>query len=136
MYADGGDGKWIFLGNELDAVGWQVSAQVRQLGRFALLADERPPTVKIASPRSGTVSDGPRPLLTARVLDGGSGIGREEDVIMALNGQRLISVYDPEANRVEFQVEEDLEPGEYRLDVTARDRCGNETSTSSSFQVR
>jgi len=55
---------------------------------------------------------------------------------MALNGKRLISVYDPEADRVEFQVEEDLAPGEYRLDVTGRDRCGNETRTSSSFRVR
>ena len=117
-------------------VGWQVSAQVRQLGRFALLADERPPTVRITSPPSGSVTEDPRPLLTARVLDGGSGIGREEDVIMALNGKRLISVYDPEADRVEFQVEEDLAPGEYRLDVTGRDRCGNETRTSSSFRVR
>ena len=136
VYAEGGDGEWVFLGNELDVVGWQVSAQVRQLGRFALLADERPPTVRITSPPSGSVTEDPRPLLTARVLDGGSGIGREEDVIMALNGKRLISVYDPEADRVEFQVEEDLAPGEYRLDVTGRDRCGNETRTSSSFRIR
>ena len=53
-----------------------------------------------------------------------------------LVGKRLISEYDPEADRVEFQVEEDLAPGEYRLDVTGRDRSGNETRTSSSFRVR
>lgn len=135
VYAGGGDGKWVFLGNELDVVGGQVSARVRQLGRFALLADERPPTVKVTNPRSGSVTAGRRPLLAARVQDSGSGIGREEDVIMALNGQRLISVYDPEAHRVEFQVEEELAPGEYQLEVTVRDRCGNEARSSSSFRV-
>ena len=100
------------------------------------MADETPPTVKIANPRSGSVSEGRRPLLSARVRDGGSGIGREEDVIMELNGQRLISVYDPKSNRVDFQVEEDLEPGEYRLDVTVRDQCGNEARASSSFRIQ
>jgi hypothetical protein len=91
--------------------------------------------VKVTNPRSGSVTAGRRPLLAARVKDSGSGIGREEDVIMALNGQRLISVYDPEAHRVEFQVEEELAPGEYQLEVTVRDRCGNEARSSSSFRV-
>ena len=64
------------------------------------------------------------------------GLWERAGFAMALNGKRLISVYDPEADRVEFQVEEDLAPGEYRLDVPGRDRCGNETRTSSSFRVR
>ena len=76
-----------------------------------------------------------RPRLSAWIDDQGSGIGREEDVVMELDDRRLISVYDPEAQMVEYLLREDLEPGVHRLAVRVRDMSGNEASTSSEFTV-
>ena len=133
--AVGDEGEWAYLGNELDAAGGRVSAAVRRLGRYALLLDVAAPEVENLTPRFGSVISERRPLLAARTLDGGSGIGQEEDVIMELNGRRLISVYDPEANRVEYRPHEDLSPGDYRLTVTVRDQCGNRASKTSDFRI-
>ena len=141
-------GKWSFAGNEIrEMVGAGTSsrsaasaefvgATVRRLGKFALFADERPPTIEAVEPAPGSVIQTGFPELSAAVVDSGSGIGREEDVTLVLDGRQLISVYDPEANRVAFVPETALPSGEYELVVTARDNCGNESSRLSRFRVR
>ena len=54
---------------------------------------------------------------------------------MSLNGRRLISVYDPDAKRVDYSAGERQPPGAYELGVTVIDRCGNEASSTSRFTV-
>jgi len=136
VYADDGDGGWVFLGNEPSADSTRVAAKVRQLGRMALLIDEVPPTIGSVSPRSGSVVSQRRPRLRAEVDDRGAGIGREEDVVMELDGQRLISVYDPEARVVEYRPRRDLAVGEHELVVRVRDRSGNEGVERVVFEIR
>ncbi len=130
------NGKWAFAGNEISDMAGFVGASVRRLGRFALFADEWPPTIEALRPASGSVIETGSPELSAAVVDSGSGIGREEDVALILDGSRMISVYDPEANRVTFVPEKALEPGEHELIVTARDNCGNEATRLSKFRIR
>jgi len=136
VYADAGDGGWVFLGNELSSDSTWVAVKVRKLGRMALLIDEVPPTIGAVSPRSGSVVSQRRPRLRAEVDDGGAGIGREEDVVMELNGRRLISVYDPEAKVVEYRPRRDLAVGEHELVVRVGDRCGNVRVERREFRVK
>ena len=135
VYADDGDGGWVFLGNEPSADSTRVEAKVRGLGRMALFIDGVPPVIGSVSPRGGSVVSQRRPWFRAEVDDGGAGIGREEDVVMELNGQRLISVYDPEAKVVEYWPRRDLAVGLYELVVRVRDRCGNEGVRRVVFRV-
>ena len=135
IYAGGEDGRWVFLGNEVDTGEHVVQVRVRQLGRVAVLRDVRPPQVSGLQPRPGSRLTTRTPVLAARIVDGGSGIRREADIRMELNGRRLISEYIPDADRVIHPVEEPLEPGAYELVVEVRDMSGNTGRAVSSFTV-
>ena len=125
-------GKYHFVDNQLNLSQRRVGARVRQFARYALMKDEKPPLVGRLEPASGAVV-GRRPRLAAWVEDRGAGIGREEDVVMELDGERLISEYDPDGRTVEYQIEEDLAPGKHRLVVRVRDNSGNEAAARSDF---
>ncbi len=127
--------KWSLVSNEWDAVGRQVVAQVRRLGRYALLADLEPPQISSLQPAEGAVV-GARPEIRGAVRDQGAGIGRETDIEFALDGRRLIAEYDPEAGRVYGHLLEDLLPGVHRLVLRVRDMSGNQAEVQSEFTVR
>ena len=135
VYADSGDGTWSLVGNELEADGRRVGARIRRLGRYALLADETPPVIDALSPVPGAVIAARRPRLAARIDDEGAGIGREEDIDLELDGERMIGEYDPEAKRVAHQVGEELPPGPHTLVVRVRDMSGNEKVARVEFTV-
>ena len=135
LYQDEGDGQWQFAGNELDLPERMVGAVVRHFSRFALLVDETPPIIGELQPAPGSTIRIRRPRLSAWVDDKGSGIGREEDVVLELDGRPLISEYDPEGHTVEYPVEEDLAPGDHRLVVRVRDMSGNQASVRGDFAV-
>jgi murein DD-endopeptidase MepM/ murein hydrolase activator NlpD len=162
VYVSDGDGGWVFIGNDVDgnrgganpgasyedadpslprtddttAHGRRVSARIRAFGHFALLEDVAPPTVSALAPRSRAWIDDRRPVLRARVVDHGSGIGEEAALVIELNGQPLIHIYDPEADMLEARPDAPLPDGEYVWTVRARDRSGNETEVSDVFGLR
>ena len=141
VYVDhSGEGKWAFTGRELevDEVGRYVSASVRSFGRqYALRADRRAPEISKLRPADGAVVRADQGLhLSASIRDEDSGIGLEEDIAMLLDGQRLISVYDPDADLVEFRSKARQQPGVYELVVKVRDQCGNEATKISSFTIK
>ena len=127
--------KWSFVSNEWDVVSQQVVAQVRRLGRYALLADLEAPEIGSLQPAEGAVVD-PRPEIRGAVRDQGAGIGRETDIEFELDGRPLIAEYDPEAGRVYGHLLEDLSPGAHRLVLRVRDMSGNQAEVHSEFTVR
>ena len=164
VYVSDGDGGWVFIGHDLDgetAPGTgtayedvddetggsvaakaavhdspRVSARIRAFGHFALLEDVTPPTLSTLRPRSKVWLDDRRPLLRARVVDHGSGIGAEADLSIELNGRKLIHIYDPEADELTARPDEPLADGEYVWTVRARDQSGNEAEVSDVFGLR
>ena len=136
IYRYDGRGRWSFVGNEIDLQRRVVGASVRSLSRYALLADEEPPVIKRLDPASGASIADRKPLLRAWIEDRGSGIRREEDIAMELDGRRLISEYDPDARNVKYQVEKNLAPGVHRLAVRVRDASGNQASAYADFTVK
>jgi hypothetical protein len=135
IYQENGEGGWVFLDNQLDRERRVVGAKVWRFSRYALLADKIPPLISDLQPGPDAVIERRRPRLAARVEDVGAGIGREEDVVMELDGQRLISEYDPEAHTVVYPCERDLGPGRHHLVVRVKDRSGNQTWKQVDFTV-
>ena len=136
VYRQGRKGGWGFAGNRLSRGSTRIGAKVRNLGRFAVLADETPPAISGLTPPGGAVLEGSPGLLSARVADSGSGIGAEIDLVMELDGAGVIFEYDPEASLLLYRPEADLQPGRHVLRVAARDRCGNEAERRAEFRVR
>jgi hypothetical protein len=123
------------VGRLLSDDGPAVGARVKSLGTFALLEDGIEPLIWRLRPRDGAAMVERRPVLSAKVRDTGSGIGSELDVILKLDGQRLISRYDPPVEAVVFQPREPLEPGQHVLEVEVVDRAGNRSQAVSRFTV-
>lgn len=135
VYAGDGKGRWVFIGAEREEHGRLVGARIRALGPFAVLVDDTPPEIGSLRTASGS-EPGSRHTFSAQVADAGSGIGREEDVELELDGVRLISEYDPEGDTVVAQADEPLPPGDHRLVVTVRDMAGNEAVRAVDFVHR
>jgi hypothetical protein len=133
LYEEVGDGKWALAGNELE--GEWVGARLRKLGRFALLVDLVEPSVDLLRPKKNAKVKERRPLLRARVEDTGSGIGREEDLVVELDGAALIVEYDPEAKEIRAQPRAELAVGKHEWVVRVRDMSGNEHVQRSNFRV-
>ncbi|MFA6107827.1 MAG: M23 family metallopeptidase [Candidatus Latescibacterota bacterium] len=136
VYLEGEEGQWSMAGNRLDTTACQVVARVRTLGRFAVLADHEPPRITEVRPEPGAVLKERRPLLSAAIGDRGSGIGDEEEIVLELDGRRLISEYDPDAGIVRYPIRHDLRPGKHVLVVRVGDQAGNRTTARSEFTVR
>ncbi len=134
VYSGTGRGRWGFRGNDRQEGGRYVTAKVRALGHFAVMIDETPPEVSGVQPTQGSTVTTPR--FSARVLDQGSGIGREKDLVLELDGKRLISEYDPEAARVTAVPDAPLAAGPHTLVITVRDRAANETRRQVTFTSR
>ncbi len=133
LYEEVAAGKWALAGSELD--GEWVEARLRKLGRFALLADLVEPQIKSLDPKKGAKLKDRRPLLRAQIEDLESGIGREEDIAVELDGRALIVEYDPEAKEIRAQPEEKLALGKHQWVVRVRDMSGNERVRQSEFRV-
>ena len=136
VYSDNGRGRWGFRGRDPEEGGRYLAASVRALGRFALMIDETPPAVSGVQPAAGSTVTAAAPRFSARVRDQGSGIGREKDVVLELDGIRLVSEYDPEAGRVTAEPDGPLPAGAHTLVITVRDRAANETRREVPFTSR
>lgn len=129
-------GAWAFVGNRAVRGRHAVAAEVSSFSTYALLLDETPPRVRILRPERGAKVSGRRPSLVAAIGDRGSGIRREEDILMHLDGKRLIAEYDPEAGRVKARPRQPLSAGIHKLEVVVTDACGNRGRAARSFTVR
>ena len=136
IYRDLGEASWGFVGCIVDTQEEVVRAEVCYFSRYALLADEVPPVISLVIPRPDAQPAESQPLIRARVRDFESGIRREEDIALRLDGKRLISVYDPEAHTVSHQIKRPLAKGPHTLQIVVRDACGNEARSESTFRVK
>ncbi|UCE20436.1 MAG: M23 family metallopeptidase [Gemmatimonadota bacterium] len=128
-------GAWEYVGSERDTLSEIISADVYSFGMFALLEDTIPPRIWNLRPKQGSKIRTKGLRLFARIRDEGSGLGREGDLVMELDGRRMISEYDPEGAWLQYRVKDPLSVGFHRLSVSVTDLAGNTTTRESLFQV-
>ena len=133
LYREVRAGQWALVGTERE--GNYIGSSLRRFGRFALMRDGQPPQVDTFYPLPSAKTRERRPELRARIQDAGSGIGREEDIQVELNGRRLVAEYDPEAKTVRASPYEDLPLGAHQWTVSVRDMGGNERRVNCAFSV-
>jgi hypothetical protein len=126
---------WVFIDNKHDAVHQTISAKVFSLETFALLVDEEPPEITAIRPGYDTRISSRTPLISVHVRDKQSGIGSETNIVLRLDERKLIAEYDPERERVFYQVTEPLQPGRHEITVWVQDRAKNESTKTSGFWI-
>jgi hypothetical protein len=112
-----------------------IGASVRHLGRFLLARDHRPPVVHLLSPGDSTVVKGGRPLLRARVRDRESGFF-EDDVTFLIDGRRVPTEWNPDADDMRYRPRAPLSPGSHRIIAQATDRAGLKIERAVTISVR
>jgi hypothetical protein len=117
---------WVFEGGKHDEPDELVTAECNLVGRFALLADRQPPTIRHVKPGRGQQTKDRQPLIQFEMFDDLSGIGSDADVIMTIDGEWTVVEWDPNTRMAKARPRAPLSPGEHRVEIAAKDRAGNE----------
>ena len=75
------------------------------------------------------------PTFKAVFRDGLSGISGENNMKMLLDGKKVIAVWDPEKNLLQYKVKTPLAAGKHVVSLVLRDRCGNENRADHTFYI-
>jgi hypothetical protein len=111
-----------------------INAPTDELGKFVLIRDDVSPVVVAMFPADQAWIKNATPKIEVRVSDMLSGI-EDTNIKMFLDGNLLISEYDPDAQKVKYRVRQPLSRGEHHLTTEVRDRAGNLTIKRTTFHV-
>ena len=125
---------WQPMEAALDAAHNTLTASITQLGTFALGYDDTPPQITILEPADGSIISNTLPLISALVVDEGTGID-PATVEMRLNGQIVAAEYITGTGQLLYLPAEPLASGSYTVTVSAADVMGNVGSASATFTV-
>ncbi len=124
-----------FRGNTLDRTQGTVSGALSNLGVVTVIRDVVPPEVEIIYPQDRSQLQDRTPKFLARVHDALSGIANERSIVMRVDGELVISEYDPDERTVKYEPDEHLSPGEHTISVWAVDNSRNERSVTHRFII-
>jgi hypothetical protein len=130
------NGTWRFFGNRLDLLQKTISGHVSSFGTFSLIRDTEPPLIYALWPSDGATLIDRQPRLSARFEDKLSGISGEEDMVLTLDGKKLVAEYDPENKILFYTPYSPLNSGPHRLEIVVTDRSGNMSKRSHSFFIQ
>ncbi|MFQ5709477.1 MAG: M23 family metallopeptidase [bacterium] len=135
VYFQSRKGRWVFVDNKLNETNRTIWAKVLSFEKFALLRDEAPPEITHLLPANGSHLTNRTPRISFKIFDRLSGIRSEEDIVVQLDGNKLIAEYDPERRRVSYQVRSPLPRGRHRITVWAQDASKNVAQRSALFWI-
>jgi hypothetical protein len=131
------DGRAITLGQASVIASLRVGQNERmiQAGQ-ALSVDTQAPEIRNVLPAPNAQMAAGRPNITA-VLEDPAGSGVDPATVrLTLNGRDITDQATVTQNFVAYRPAEDLAPGQYRVELTARDRAGNEAREAWTFTVQ
>lgn len=119
---------WSYEGAERDDGARTIACDIGAPGIFAVLADTKPPVIREVRPGRGEQTKNSRPWIRFEMFDDLAGIGSDADVLMTIDGAWTLVEYDPDTRQAKARPREALTPGEHRVEISVKDRAGNEQS--------
>ena len=104
------------------------------LARGGMLVDARPPTVRNLHPRDGETILATGPVSVSGTFDDRGGVGVDPATVRVMLGGRDVTASST-ISRDYFTYRNELAPGRYVADVTARDAAGNPVRSTWNFVV-
>ncbi|HEX04032.1 MAG TPA: M23 family metallopeptidase, partial [Bacteroidetes bacterium] len=102
VYRERPDQDWQFLSNFREQDGYRLTAKVFSFESFSVVRDTIPPELFNATPRDGIAFASTKPRMAVSIRDEFSGLDIE-NCDMRLNGESVIWIYDPDADRMYFE---------------------------------
>ncbi|OGC00252.1 hypothetical protein A2V82_16875 [candidate division KSB1 bacterium RBG_16_48_16] len=130
------NGTWRFFGNRIDLLQKTISGHVTSFGTFCLIRDMEPPLIYALWPSDGATLVDRQPKLSTRFEDKLSGISGEENMVLKLDGKKMVAEYDPENKILFCTPSTPLNTGPHRLEFVATDRSGNTSRKSHTFFIQ
>ena len=106
--------------------------KTNKLGTYMALEDSTPPSISQVSPPQGYQTKTRRPLIHATVADNASGIAH---IDVRCGDQWLLTSYDPERRKIEWERDEDLPSGPQTITLRLTDKAGNVETTTRTITV-
>jgi hypothetical protein len=113
----------------------RASCTISGGGEFAFLTDSKPPTISGVFPANGVTIRNARPLITCKVSDNLSGISRESQLGMFIDGKWAPADYDITTGIFSYQVNQPLKVGEHEATIKIIDNQGNVASVTTKFKI-
>ncbi len=107
--------------------GGKLVITTRRFGTYAILEDATAPLIAEVTPSEGYRAQTRRPHIRATVKDHGSGVS---GVRVTCAGKWLLTAYDPERSRIEWERDEDLPSGTQEVEIRITDAAGNTKSAT------
>jgi len=126
---------WQPIASQADLPHNTVTANVTQLGTYALGYDDVSPRLTILEPVDGAIIVNARPAISAIVTDAGVGVN-STSVVMQLDGQAVGATYVEETGELVFLPTAPLTVGSHTINVSASDVVGNPATVTATFVVR
>lgn len=130
------NGSWSFEGNEREKDRNALRATIKSAGSFAILADQKAPVIENVLPGRGASLRDSRPWIRFEASDNLSGFGSDEHLQLKIDGQWVPVEYDPDLRQAKARPRWNLDPGEHRIEIIARDNCGNESRFERVITIR
>ncbi|UCF62701.1 MAG: M23 family metallopeptidase [bacterium] len=117
---------WLFIPTNVDSVRMRYESRVTSLEKFVLLQDTTPPVIyPVQSSRNGIIQSLDNQIRFT-LKDEISGIRRESQITVLINGQWQLFEYDPEEDYIAIDISgQEKFPLQLMLSVT--DNMGNQT---------
>lgn len=107
--------------------------RTRSLGAFCIMEDTAAPIITNIQPADGATLASRRPAIHATVTDNASGIASVE----IFSGERwLLTAYDPERQRMEWEQDEDLPAASHLLLFRVTDAAGNTATLRRNLTIK
>ncbi len=123
--------KWVYIGNGKQGV---IEGETMGGGKFAIMPDIYAPYISNINPH-GSTSDR-TPYISCRVEDKLSGIRKETQLEMIIDGYWVPAYYDIDTKEFGYQVQNPLKRTTHTVKVTAIDNQGNTSVKTSRFTIR
>lgn len=128
-------GSWSLEGKVREKDWAALRATIKSAGSFAILADQKPPVISNVTPAKGATVKDKRPTIRFGYSDNLSGLSSDEDLLLTIDGEWVPVEFDPDLGQAKARPRWDLAPGSHKIEIVARDSCGNETRFERTFTV-
>ena len=128
---------WNFMPSSYNMDSTYMQTKILSGEIFAIIKEEKGPVLSSFIPQiNGTYYSSDLEHISFHIEDEFSGIDGEQDVLMELDGKRVIFEYNSYQKKVRYPLKYNLKSGTHTLFVEAKDRVGNKSIVEGTFFIK